>query len=235
MNLIIHVDGGSRGNPGPAAAGVFIQNADTRETLHQAGYFLGTLTNNVAEYTGLLRSLEVARRLGAADVTIHSDSELMVRQLHGRYKVKSADLKPLYEQARRHLDELPKWTLHHVRREKNQEADRLANLAMDARADVVLVSEGKTVADPPASDRPNDNDNTLPCFSVTLKGKSGQCLAGAGKGSEYTFGPTTPDGCCIHAAAAALAQGPLTWSPDRRSGNARCRACGQTIAMQRLA
>lgn len=241
MKCIIHVDGGSRGNPGPAAAGVFIQDARTSRTLHQAGYFLGTLTNNVAEYTGLIRALEVASQLQAQAVLIHSDSELMVRQLHGQYKVKSADLKPLYLRARRLLEDLGNWSLQHVRREKNQEADRLANLSMDAKADVILIDKGTAVAPslgaPGNSKSPDRTDDTppLPCWTVTLRGKNGQCLAGAGSDAEYTFGPTTPDGCCIHAAAACLVSGPLSWPCDRRTGSTRCRACGQSIAMSRLA
>ena len=80
MKCVIHIDGGARGNPGPAAVGVVIADAQRGEPIHEAGYFLGHATNNVAEYTGLLRALEVAGRLGATDVSVISDSQLMVRQ-----------------------------------------------------------------------------------------------------------------------------------------------------------
>lgn len=140
MNVTLHIDGGSRGNPGPAAAGIVITDPDTKQPLHEAAYFLGTATNNVAEYTGLLRGLEAALRLGAKNIEIRSDSELMVRQIHGQYKVKSADLKPLYQDAVALLGRFEGWGLIHVRREKNKRADELVNKALDARADVEIRS-----------------------------------------------------------------------------------------------
>ncbi len=140
MHCTIHIDGGARGNPGPAAAGVVIVDADNDQPLLEAGYFLGKTTNNVAEYNGLLRALDAAADLGAGRIDIHSDSELMVRQIHGEYRVKSPDLKPLFQQAVQRLAGFDNWTLTHVRREKNKRADQLANIAMDAQADTVLTS-----------------------------------------------------------------------------------------------
>ena len=99
MKLLIHIDGGSRGNPGPAAAGIVVADQVSGAPIHEAGYFLGTATNNVAEYRGLLRALDIAGRVGAEQITVHTDSQLMARQINGQYKVKSAKLRPLVEQA----------------------------------------------------------------------------------------------------------------------------------------
>lgn len=140
MRLSIHIDGGSRGNPGPAAVGIVITNADSGEALREVGIHLGQTTNNVAEYQGLIRAVKAALELHATELLIHSDSELMVRQVLGQYRVKSEDLRPLYQQALTLLRKIPKWTLTHVRRDKNQRADQLVNAALDAGIDVDYTS-----------------------------------------------------------------------------------------------
>lgn len=137
MQALIHIDGGARGNPGPAAAGVCITTPDGSEALHEAGYWLGELTNNEAEYQGLLHALKVANQLGFESVHIRSDSELMVKQIKGEYRVKAANLKPYFAEARELLGTFRGWSIEHVRREKNKRADQLANLAMDAKRDVI--------------------------------------------------------------------------------------------------
>jgi ribonuclease HI len=227
LNLIIHFDGGSRGNPGPASAGVVIHDADTGQAVHEAGYFLGRCTNNVAEYQGLIRSLERAAELGGDQLDIHSDSELLVRQITGQYRVKSADLKPLYARAADLLDKFPNWQIQHVRREKNQRADELANLAIDHQADV----SGDTPPAPASGTNPAPAASNV-AWSAKLKGRNGKCLAGCSTGNEYTFGPTTPEGFCVHATAAMLADGPLDWEASKRSGKARCGACGLSVEMR---
>ena len=128
--ITAYIDGGARGNPGPAGYGVRIESADGSviEELHGA---LGLATNNVAEYNGLLAALRWAVDRGAKDVRIRSDSELLVRQMTGHYKVKHPGLQPLAAQARLLLMQLGRVTFEHVRREQNVEADRLSNLAMD--------------------------------------------------------------------------------------------------------
>lgn len=136
-HLTIYLDGGSRGNPGHAGAGIVVSQTDATAPLVEAGYYLGQTTNNVAEYHALLKALAVAHQLSPTGVTIYSDSELMVRQLTGQYKVKSNDLKPLFEQAQRTLITLGDWSICHVRRAQNERADALANRAMDAAGDVV--------------------------------------------------------------------------------------------------
>jgi probable phosphoglycerate mutase len=128
--LIAHIDGGSRGNPGPAGFGVVIQDAGGRvlETLSEA---IGIATNNVAEYRALLAALHYALARRVAQLQIYCDSELVVRQMQGRYRVQSADLKPLFLEAQRLVQSFEKFSIEHVRRESNADADRLANEAMD--------------------------------------------------------------------------------------------------------
>lgn len=133
--LIVFIDGGSRGNPGPAAAGVVV-TADDGTVLHEAGLYLGQATNNVAEYRGLLAGLKAAAGLGAAEVQVVSDSELLVRQMTGEYRVKNKGLAPLAEQARRLAGRFAACSFRHVRREDNVRADRLVNQALDRRCDV---------------------------------------------------------------------------------------------------
>jgi ribonuclease HI len=123
-------DGGSRGNPGPAGFGVYIEGPDG-ETLAELSEYLGKTTNNVAEYSGLLAALEFALREGRGRLRVVSDSELMVKQIQGKYKVNSPDLRPLYDEAKRRIASLERFRIEHVLRGKNQRADRLANLAMD--------------------------------------------------------------------------------------------------------
>ena len=142
MDVIMHIDGGARGNPGPAGVGVVVQTADNGTYLFRKGFFLGTATNNVAEYTGLLRGLDLLATLELnGKVTVVSDSELMVKQINGEYRVKAGNLKPLYQQATAKLRGLPSWEMTHTRRENNKLADELANRAMDAAADVDLDDE----------------------------------------------------------------------------------------------
>ena len=228
MNLTIHFDGGSRGNPGPASAGVVIHDADTGKPVHEAGYFLGKRTNNVAEYQGLIRSLEKAKQLGGERLDIHSDSQLLVRQITGAYRVKSPALKPLYEQAKALLSGFADWKIQHVYRDKNQRADELANLAMDHHADVTPGSSRDASS---GSAHPPSPQASTPIWTAKLSGRNGKCLAGCSTGNEYTFGQTTPEGFCIHATAAMLADGPLKWNGKKATGRARCGACGLNIQM----
>ena len=127
---VLHTDGAARGNPGPAGAGAFLADEDGRE-LGSFKLFLGKTTNNVAEYKALILGLTKALELGVRHLEARLDSELLVKQLNGQYRVKSPHLKPLYEQARDLLQRFESRTIIHVRREFNSEADRLANLAID--------------------------------------------------------------------------------------------------------
>ncbi|MDQ7820868.1 MAG: ribonuclease HI family protein [Armatimonadota bacterium] len=130
-HLVLMVDGASRGNPGPAAIGVVVADARGR-VVREIGEFIGQATNNVAEYRALLRALEEARALGAESVDVRSDSELLVSQLRGTYRVKSPDLGPLYLEAVRLLRSFTRYTVTKVPRGQNAAADALANQALDA-------------------------------------------------------------------------------------------------------
>jgi len=134
--VTMHIDGGARGNPGPAAAGVVLRDAADGQVVHEAGHFLGRATNNVAEYSALVAGLEAAGRLGADEVQVFSDSELLVRQMNGQYRVKNAALQALYGRASRLCEGFRRCTFQHVRREQNDRADRLVNQAIQQRRDV---------------------------------------------------------------------------------------------------
>jgi ribonuclease HI len=131
--LRLHVDGASRGNPGEAGFGVHVTGPDGSEVAALFGY-LGKATNNVAEYQALIHGLRFALARGAAAVEVFSDSELLVRQLEGRYRVKNAGLQPLHREAQGLLARFAKARVAHVPRERNREADALANRAVDERA-----------------------------------------------------------------------------------------------------
>ncbi|HHY93182.1 MAG TPA: ribonuclease HI family protein [Firmicutes bacterium] len=130
MRLVIHTDGAARGNPGPAGIGVVIQD-EQGVTLAELGEYIGETTNNVAEYRALLRALEEARRLGADSVAIRADSELLVRQVSGRYRVRHPNLVPLYAAVLAALREFSTFSITHVPRAENARADALANWALD--------------------------------------------------------------------------------------------------------
>jgi probable phosphoglycerate mutase len=133
--FIANIDGGSRGNPGPASYGIVVRAPDG-STIFRIGKYVGRVTNNVAEYYGLIGALDYAQSHNISRLAIRSDSELLVRQMQGRYKVKSPDLRPLHERAQKMARALAHFEITHVRRELNSEADELANLAMDATGTV---------------------------------------------------------------------------------------------------
>src|SRR3954462_7594579 len=131
--LVVHVDGGARGNPGPAGIGAVVSDpADGGELLAE-GRYIGATTNNVAEYKGLLLGLELARSLGATEVEVINDSELVARQIGGQYKVKNATLRPLFDEAMARLRGFDGWSVRNVPRAQNKRADELVNEALDAR------------------------------------------------------------------------------------------------------
>jgi len=130
VKVVVHVDGGARGNPGPAAAAAVVSTPDG-EVLDEAHEVLGVATNNVAEYRGLLLGLDRARALGATEVEVVNDSELVARQVNGIYKVKHADMKPLHAAARERLERFGRWSVRSVPRAQNAGADALVNQALD--------------------------------------------------------------------------------------------------------
>jgi ribonuclease HI len=130
VRLIVHVDGGARGNPGPAAAACVI-SSQAGETIAEDTQLLGRATNNVAEYRALLLGLRRARSLGASEVDVIGDSELIARQVQGQYKVRHEALRPLHRQAVAALGGFERWTMRTVPRAENARADALVNAALD--------------------------------------------------------------------------------------------------------
>ena len=149
MKLRLFVDGASRGNPGPAALGAVIQDAQGR-TLAELSEVLGEATNNVAEYRALLRALAEARAMGADEVEIFADSDLLVRQVSGAYRVKSPHLRALHQDVLAALRGFRQWRIRHVSRTENAAADALANRALDATAAGRVVELTALVAPGPA-------------------------------------------------------------------------------------
>lgn len=132
--VVVYSDGGARGNPGPAAIGAVVldPSTDPPTTLATVSERIGITTNNVAEYEALIAGLEAARAFPARRVRVRADSQLVIRQLEGRYRVKQAHLRPLYERALALLEDYDEVDLAHVRREDNADADALVNAALDA-------------------------------------------------------------------------------------------------------
>src|SRR5271154_5189881 len=170
--ITLQFDGGSRGNPGPSGVGVVVSAADGTP-LVTLGRFIGRATNNVAEYKALITAMQEAKKLGAKKIIIRGDSELIIKQMKGEYRVKHPDMKVLYEEAQALITEFDQAKIEHNLRHKNELADKLANLAMDRRADV---TEGDgEVASPldepaPVAPKPGDQFNCPRCgTSIELK------------------------------------------------------------------
>jgi ribonuclease HI len=154
--LIAHCDGGSRGNPGPAGYGAVIEDSQGR-VLARLSEYLGKRTNNYAEYSALLGVLAWCLENKQPRVRVVADSELMVKQMQGKYKVNSPDLRPLWEEARRRAGQLEKFEIQHTLRGGNKEADQLANDAMDrgmGRTPAIAASPSGNLSGKPASSRP---------------------------------------------------------------------------------
>jgi ribonuclease HI len=133
VKLVVHVDGGARGNPGPAAAAATLAT-EAGDVVDEASELLGVATNNVAEYRGVLLGIARAKALGASELVLINDSELVAKQLDGTYKVKHPSMIPLFTQARAALAGFDRWSIRTVRREQNERADALVNAALDAAA-----------------------------------------------------------------------------------------------------
>ena len=131
--LLIHTDGAARGNPGPAGAGAILRDATTGETVAEIAEYLGVRTNNYAEWTAVELALTEARRLGASRVDLRTDSQLVARQIAGSYRVKHPVLRPIHARVMARLGEFAAYTVGHVPRELNLDADRLSNVAVDRR------------------------------------------------------------------------------------------------------
>ena len=145
-----NIDGGSRGNPGPAAYGVVIRDG-SGELVAKLKKYIGRMSNNVAEYYGLIAALDYAQSHKIRALRVESDSELLVKQMRGQYKVKSADLQPLFERAKKMTQGFESFRIDHVYREQNREADALANEALDAAEGVVPGAPGAKKGEAPAA------------------------------------------------------------------------------------
>jgi len=204
MKLTVHIDGGARGNPGPAGAGVTMRDAQDG-VVFEAGFYLGEMTNNQAEYGALLKALEVAERIGAKSVAVFADSELLVRQINGVYRVKNPGLKKLYGEATQRLGRFSEWSVRHVLRDSNSRADELANMAMDAGQDVIVRGAG----DGAATDEPGgapDSDEAGPVIIVRCvePPSPSVCPAPCKAGTTYRFDRTVPSGLCVDAAVGVV-------------------------------
>jgi ribonuclease HI len=131
VKLVVHVDGGARGNPGPAAAAAVLSTPDG-DVVDEAHEYLGVASNNVAEYRGLLLGLQRARAMGADEVEVVNDSELVAKQVNGVYKVKHPDMRPLHAESLKALEQFARWSIRSVPRAENAAADALVNQALDA-------------------------------------------------------------------------------------------------------
>lgn len=233
MPYTAYIDGGARGNPGPSGAGVHILD-DGGKVVFSAGLFLGHKTNNEAEYAGLLQALDLLAAAGAGTVLIRSDSELLVRQMQGSYRVKAPNLKPLFENAAARAARFKACRFEHVRREQNKDADRLANAAMDAVGDVVEVdvpglagkADRPVVAPTPAravggaarragdSGERSSASRGVASQAGTLRGAvavsvvkapaGGRCPAGMRAGAVFTFSDVVPAGMCLEACSTVI-------------------------------
>ena len=153
--LTLEFDGGSRGNPGPAGIGVVVR-AEDGTALVTLGRFIGRATNNVAEYRALITAMNEAKKLGAKKILIRGDSELIIRQMTGQYKVKHPDMKVLFDEAQQTIRQFESARIEHNLRHKNELADKLANLAMDRRQDVTDADESPLDAPTPEATKKGD-------------------------------------------------------------------------------
>jgi ribonuclease HI len=164
--LTLEFDGGSRGNPGPAGIGIVVRAADGTP-LVTLGRFIGRATNNVAEYRALITALEKAKELGAKKIQIRGDSELIIKQMRGEYRVKHPDMRELYDEAQFLLHQFDEARIDHNLRHKNELADKLANLAMDRKGEVTEAAEESPLDAPsPTTYAPGDKIACPKCGCV---------------------------------------------------------------------
>lgn len=209
--ITLQFDGGSRGNPGPAGIGVVLRAADGTP-LVTLGRYIGRATNNAAEYRALITALEQARLLGAKKIIVRGDSELIVKQMRGEYRVKNADLKQLYDEAQALLATFDKSKIEHNYREDNTLADKLANLAMDRKAEVTDVDDRgagsrsggsrTSTTTPPTSPRPTQDASQRSAAAATV----GEPAPGLTEGSLHA---------CPRCGCAVRVERPSGLAPER--------------------
>jgi ribonuclease H / adenosylcobalamin/alpha-ribazole phosphatase len=171
--ITIEFDGGSRGNPGPAAVGVVLRSED-KTPLVTLGRCIGRATNNVAEYKALITGLEKAKELGARKILIRGDSELIIKQMRGEYRVKHPDMRELYDQAQFLLHQFDEAKIEHNLRHKNELADKLVNLSLDRKQDVTDANDSPLDAPAPAATHSGDRFACARCgCSIEIRKPSG--------------------------------------------------------------
>lgn len=189
----LYVDGGARGNPGPAAGAYVILNSD-ENIISSEGFFLGKTTNNVAEYSALLRGLAAVQDLKIKEINIFSDSELVVKQIIGKYRVKNSDLKEIYLQVQQALLSFDRWQIRHIPREMNKQADSLVNEVLDDKLNAPKQVNQSTE---PAS-------STKVMLEVLNPPSEGTCASEMKRGMCFVFSEVVPPGLCICAANSVL-------------------------------
>ncbi len=191
MPLQIYTDGGSRGNPGPAGAAAVIRDERGRPLL-EAGFFIDRATNNVAEYTALILALEAAAKAMPDNITIFMDSELIVRQITGQYRVKDPHLAVLFQKAKKLLLKFDTWKIQHVPRAQNKRADALVNKALDARRDVIEAQVGDVYPDRPRPSGPPAGAGDSPSVGASSPVPQVPRPTGGKAGSPGEAGPVIP-------------------------------------------
>ncbi len=243
-NLILHFDGGARGNPGPAAAGVVLRDQNGKSIL-EAGYLLGPMTNNQAEYSALLIGVRAANQWGAEQLTVYSDSELLVRQLTGDYRVKSHRLMPLFDDVQRQLLEVGLWRIHHVARHENRRADELVNRALDADEDVIEVQlsdapppltprADRAVADAATAGRASGDKSARVLVEMVSEARGRPCPTSCIGGSRYIVEDVLPAGLNLDVAAKVIEAVNTVRERAQSGGNIQpviitCARCGASF------
>lgn len=192
--FVANVDGASRGNPGPASYAVILRGPDGAIRF-EVGKYIGRATNNVAEYYGLITALDYAAAQGIERLLVRSDSELLVRQMQGRYKVKSPDLRPLYERARKLANGFAYFAIEHVPREQNSEADELANVVLDrtgSHSGGNVALDAKPVATPNAKHGAKSRPNSGSAPSAGGERSSGERPSDRPVRARYSAGALHP-------------------------------------------
>lgn len=231
QRIELYVDGGSRGNPGPAAS-AYVVKRSSGEIVKSKGFHLGRATNNVAEYIALLRGLEAVLTEGIREIDIFSDSELMVRQIIGEYRVRSVDLMELFEQVQRKLLSFDRWQIKHIRREFNKEADQLVNETLDFGGETEELDETPEMPEEPkvckmtkkSAERAVKKNKLKPASKAPSPAKISEpsaprkvlveVLSISGEpecenlvvGQCFVFSQCVPAGLCVYAAMSLLPQ-----------------------------
>ena len=219
-----------------------IADGESGKPVHEAGYVLGEATNNVAEYTALIRAVELADGLGGKELSIHSDSELLVKQITGQYRVKNEALAELLEEAQVKLIRFDAWHIRHVKRDKNKRADELVNMALDAGEDVILTGEGATGAPPrktkTTKSRGKADDTAAPINTATItvhfSKKPGMACPVRHMPRRFALNACTPEGLCVFAAQAVFDEQVTLWKEiDRDNAQTTCPRCDVPIEIER--